>query len=135
MTNRDEFITGKLAKVCEYGKQTQGKTFLVPEGNCFVEKNNMAAAVLFDMYFRKFMSFASNCKNPFTKEEEDEAIEQLDVIINICEASSETWKLFWAGKQAIDPKNMPFTKNENETPVILDLNEVREIKIGDLGIK
>ena len=127
--NRDNLIKEKLQKVCDYGKNIEGKTFTCSD------KNDMARAVIFEINWRKFMVFLSRCHDTWTKEEEDKGIELLDFLIQVWESAPETWELFWQGKQPYNPKKMPFIRAEQEQLRFIDLTEVTKITIPMMGFK
>jgi hypothetical protein len=127
--NRDNLINEKLQKVCDYGKQLEGKTFTSSK------KNDMARAVIFEMNWQKFMVFSSRCHDTWTTEEEDKGIELLDFLIQVWEAAPETWELFWQGKQPDNPKKMPFNCVGQEQLRFIDLTEVAQITIPMMGFK
>lgn len=127
--NRDNLIKEKLQKVCDYGKNIEGKTFTSSN------KNDMARAVVFEINWRKFMVFSSRCHDTWTTKEEDKAIELLDFLIQVYESAPETWELFWQGKQPDNPEKMPFNCVGQERLRFIDLTEVAEITIPMLGFK
>ena len=127
--NRDNLIKEKLQKVCDYGKNIEGKTFTSSN------KNNMARAVIFEINWREFMVFSSRCHDTWTTEEEDKGIELLDFLIQVWESAPETWELFWQGKQPDNPKKMPFNCVGQEQLRFIDLTEVAKITIPMMGFK
>lgn len=128
-TTREDLIMSKLSKVSNFGRLVQGKTFT--QSN----KNDMARAVIFEINWRKFMDFASKTKGAinWTTEEEDLGIKLLDFLIEVSESSSETWDLFWQGKQPLHPKKMPFNTDGKKKVSYIDLTKVQSITIPSMG--
>jgi superfamily I DNA/RNA helicase len=125
--DRDDLIKEKFEIVKNYGKEIEGKTFTSDE------KNNMAKAVIFNIKWRQVIDFINKHQNTWSKEEEDEIIELLDFIIQICESTDETWDLFWSGNQPYNPAKMPFIIDSSIDFQYIDLNEVNSITFPLLG--
>ena len=129
---KDNLIREKLKKVCDYGKKIQGQTF-APSFQ--YERNEMAKAVIFQIKWMEFMEFTEECHDVWTNEEVDRGIDLLDFIIKVCESSSDTWELFWQGKQPMNPKRMPFRNLKENKIDYVDLTQVEKIEMPFLGIR